>query len=390
MKPYVKGDFLAIAKTDSTVQWVRFDLDEPFCGETDHRHHRWSALIYRRAEIPHMQITRQPSPSHIWNQIDKPRGVGSVEEDLGDHRTRRIKLPNRQFTTLHSGGGFFESPRWHDGRWFVSDFYKHQVLSIEEDGSVHFEMHVENQPSGIGWLPDGSMLVVSMKDHCILRKAFDGSVSVHARLGQYCRGPLNDLVVDGEGNAWVGDFGFDLMSFQDPSSTNLILIRPNRETVVVADQMQFPNGMVIKDGNTLVVGETLGCRYTAFDINEDGTLSNRRVFAQLAPTPKLGTFTEVLPQITVAPDGCTMDANGNIWMADALGNRLLHIEAGGAILEEVRAPEGLGFFACMLGGSDGKTLLACAAPDFMEANRILSDDAVLLVTKVETPHGGRP
>ncbi len=300
-------------------------------------------------------------------------------------------MSNRQFETLLTGGGFFESPRWHDGRWFVSDFYHHQVVSVTEEGSVQIEMTIENQPSGIGWLPDGSMLVVSMKDHSILRKGVDGSVTVHARLGDYCNGPLNDLVVDSKGNAWVGDFGFDLMGFQDPSPTNLVLVKSNGKAKVVADQMLFPNGMVITDDEkSLVVGETLGCRYSAFDINDDGTLSNRRVFAQLGPSPTLGAFTEVLPQITVAPDGCGMDSDGNIWMADALGNRLLHIAEGGEILEEVKAPEGLGFFACMLGGSDGKTLLACAAPDFLEANRILSNDAVLLVTKVETGRGGRP
>ncbi len=310
---------------------------------------------------------------------------------LIDHFTRGTNLSSRQFETLHSGGGFFESPRWHDGKWFVSDFYHHEIISLTEDGNVKVEMTVENQPSGIGWLPDGSMLVVSMKDHCILRKAMDGSIAVHARLSSYCNGPLNDLVVDSKGNAWVGDFGFDLMNFQDPSPTNLVLVKPNGETTVVATEMLFPNGMVIiDDENTLVVGETLGCRYTAFDINDDGSLSNRRVFAQLAPTPTIGTFNDVLPQIAVAPDGCCVDSDGNLWIADALGNRLLHITEGAEILEEIKAPEGLGFFACMLGGSDGKTLLACAAPDFMEANRILSDDAVLLVTTVETAHGGKP
>ncbi len=304
---------------------------------------------------------------------------------------RGAALSNRQFETLHSGGGFFESPRWHDGRWFVSDFYHHEVISITEAGVSQVELAVAGQPSGIGWLPDGSMLTVSMKDHLLLRKGPDGEVSVHADLSSYCGGPLNDLVVDSKGNAWVGDFGFDLMSFQDPSSTNLVLVRPDGETCVVAQDMLFPNGMVItNDERSLIVGETLGCRYSAFDIADDGTLINRRIFAQLAPTPTLGAFTEVLPQITFAPDGCCMDADGNLWVADALGNRLLHLAEGGHIIEELKAPDGLGFFACMLGGSDGRTLLACAAPDFIEASRLLADEAVLLRTQVEVPHGGRP
>ncbi|SHE93544.1 Sugar lactone lactonase YvrE [Ferrithrix thermotolerans DSM 19514] len=300
-------------------------------------------------------------------------------------------MSEREFDTLLTKGGFFEAPRWHDGSWYISDFYHHRVLSVAESGSVSVELEVEGQPSGLGWLPDGSMLCVSMKDHKVLRKHPDGSVTVHASLGQYCGGPLNDMVVDSKGNAWVGDFGFELMSMADPKPTNLVRVGPDGDASVAATDMLFPNGMVITDDErTLIVGETLGCRYSAFDIEEDGTLTNRRVFAQLAPTPSLGSFLEVLPKVTVGPDGCCMDANGNIWMADAIGGRVVLISEGAKVLDEIKAPDGLGFFACMLGGEDGRTLAICAAPDFLESNRMKSDDALVLTVKVEVPHGGRP
>ena len=148
----------------------------------------------------------------------------------------------------------------------------------------------------------------------------------------------------------------------------------------------FPNGSVITpDGTTLIVGETAGCRYTAFTIGADGSLTDRRVWAQLAPTPELGPLQEMLPQIAVGPDGCTLDAEGHIWAADEAGGRCIRIAPGGAIVDEIPTPEGLGCFACALGGDDGRTLLVCAAPDFLEANRREAREAVLLTATVEVP-----
>src|SRR4051794_18045435 len=121
-------------------------------------------------------------------------------------------------TTLLEGGAFFEGPRWHEGRWWVSDFYRHLVVAVDPgDGSAEEVMEVEGQPSGLGWLPDGSLLVVSMKDHRLLRRSPEGEVSVHAEVGEYCGGHLNDMVVDEHGRAYVGNFGFDLMAFADPA-----------------------------------------------------------------------------------------------------------------------------------------------------------------------------
>ncbi len=296
----------------------------------------------------------------------------------------------RALTLLFDGGGFFEGPRWRDGRWWVSDFYRHQVSTIAPDGTESVVVEVEHQPSGLGWLPDGSLLISSMRDHRLLRWSGD-TVDVHADLSDYCGGHLNDLVVDRHGNAFAGNFGFDLMGGADPAPANLVHVAPDGTVRLAADGLLFPNGSVITpDGTTLIVGETTGNRYSAFDLATDGTLSNRRTWAEFAPPPTATTFGEALGQIVVAPDGCTLDAEGHIWAADALGNRAIRVAPGGAIVDTIPAPDGLGIFACQLGGDDGRTLLLCAAPDFFEHNRAAAREAVLLTTTVEVAHAGLP
>jgi sugar lactone lactonase YvrE len=147
--------------------------------------------------------------------------------------------------TLLEGGSFFESPRWHEGRWWVSDFYRHLVLTVTTDGRAEEVMTVEGQPSGLGWMPDGSLLVVSMRDHRILRRMPDGTVSEHADVTEYCGGHLNDMVVSGEGRAYAGNFGFDLMGLGEPSPAALVHVAPDGTAAVAAEDMLFPNGSVI-------------------------------------------------------------------------------------------------------------------------------------------------
>lgn len=296
-----------------------------------------------------------------------------------------------ELTTLVEGGHFFEAPRWHDGTWWVSDFYAHTVQTVGTDGAVEVQLQVDGQPSGLGWMPDGSLLVVSMKDQRVLRRGLDGAVSVHADISAHCGGVANDMVVDTTGRAYVGNFGFDLMAGADPTTATLVRVDPDGSVHVAAEGLHFPNGSVITpDGSTLLVGETIACRYTAFAIADDGTLGDRRVWAQLSPTPELTTFEEVLGAAEIAPDGCTLDADGHVWAADALGARVIRIAEGGAIVDQVTMPEGLGAFACALGGDDGRTLLVCAAPDFHEQARSAATEAVLLTTSVEVPHAGLP
>jgi len=295
----------------------------------------------------------------------------------------------RELRTLVEGGAYFEGPRWHEGRWWVSDFYRHGVFAITPDGAEEQVLEVAGQPSGLGWLPDGSLLVVSMREHALLRRAPDGSVTVHADLTEHCGGHLNDLAVDELGRAYVGNFGFDLMNFADPAGTSLVRVDPDGSVHVEAGDLWFPNGTVI-DGDTLIVAETFAGRLTAFMIAADGTLTDRRVWGQIAPTVEPSTVEEMLPHLGFAPDGCTLDAAGHIWAADGLGGPTCRIAPGGEIVEQIELPEGLGAFACMLGGDDGRTLLLCAAPDFNEANRKNAREAVLLTTTVDVPHGGRP
>jgi sugar lactone lactonase YvrE len=300
-------------------------------------------------------------------------------------------MPDRILTPLLEGGAFFECPRWRDGRWWVSDFYRQAVYTVSPDGSEDLVVEVEHQPSGLGWLPDASLLIVSMKDQRVLKRDDAGDVVVHSDLSAFTDSPLNDMVVDGRGRAWVGCFGFDLMALADPRPAPLMRVDPDGTATLAAGELMFPNGSVITpDGTTLIVGETIGCRYTAFTIQADGSLTDRRIWARLAPTPELGPVAKMLPQIVVGPDGCTLDAEDHIWAADEVGARCIRIAPGGTIVDEIRTPDGLGCFACALGGDDGRTLLVCAAPDFLEAKRREARDAVLLTATVEIPHAGLP
>jgi sugar lactone lactonase YvrE len=300
-------------------------------------------------------------------------------------------VSERRLQVLLEGGTFFEGPRWHEGRWWVSDFYRGLVLSVDPDGSATEVLTVEAQPSGLGWLPDGALLVVSMRDRRILRWSSDAGASVHADVAELCGGHLNDMVVDRHGRAYAGNFGFDLMGGADPLPAALIRVDPDGRASVAAEDLLFPNGSVITpDGGTLIVGETAGARYTAFTIQDDGSLTDRRVWAQVAPTPEFTTLAETLGKLEFGPDGCALDAEGHIWSADEVGARCARLAPGGAIVDEIAAPDGLDVFACMLGGDDGRTLLMCAAPDFHEDSRSAAREAVLLTTTVDVPHAGRP
>jgi sugar lactone lactonase YvrE len=300
-------------------------------------------------------------------------------------------MAERELKPLLEGGAFFEGPRWRDGRWWVSDFYRHLVLTVDPDGRAAEVMTVEQQPSGLGWMPDGSLLVVSMKDHRVLRRFPDGEVATHADLTEHCGGHLNDMVVDRDGRAYAGNFGFDLMAGADPAPAALIRVDPDGGSAVAAKNMLFPNGSVITpDGRTLIVGETAGARYTAFTIAADGSLTDRRIWAQVAEVPEFTTLHETLAQLRFGPDGCALDAEEHIWAADEVNGRCVRLAAGGEIVGEIAVPDGLGCFACMLGGEDGRTLLICAAPDFSEENRSAAREAVLLTTTVDVPHAGLP
>lgn len=288
------------------------------------------------------------------------------------------------------GFHYLEGPRWYnDALWFV-DFYTQGIYRVNDEGVAEEIANVEQQPSGLGWLPDGRMLVVSMKDRKVLRLESDGKLVVHADIWEHCGGHANDMVVSDNGNAYVGNFGFDLMGGADHENTGLVLVKPDGSSQIVAEGLAFPNGMVISaDQKTLIVNELFGNKITQFDIKEDGSLGENRDFAnfgELGDEPNLGLRIE---NASILPDGLALDAEGAVWIADTLNQRAVRIAEGGEILETIdTAPDGI--FAVALGGQDGKTLFMCAAPDWDEASRKAETKGRMLSTQVKVGRAGTP
>jgi sugar lactone lactonase YvrE len=298
---------------------------------------------------------------------------------------------SREIKTLVKGGAYFEAPRWRDGLWWVADLYRKAIYTYSPDGEETKIVDVEQQPSGLGWLPDGSLIYVSQHDQVVYRRAEDGRVSVHADVSEHCVGDLNDMVVDGKGRAFVGHFGFDVFGGDKPHTASLIRIDADGSHRVVAEDVMFPNGSVIADDDrTLIVGEGMAGRYTAWTIEEDGSLSGRRDWAVLSRPPKMESLGELLESIDVIPDGCCLDAEGAIWVADAKNGRCIRVLEGGEIDQVIPAPDGQNIFACMLGGEDGKTLLLCVAPGLVDNDRLSDLAGTLRTVRVDVPGAGRP
>ncbi len=292
------------------------------------------------------------------------------------------------FTTVLDGRDFLEGPRWHAGRLWVSDFFRHEVLAQGAGGRFEVIARIAQQPSGLGWLGDGRLLVVSMLDQVLMRQEPDGSLVVHADLAGLAQGPCNDMVVDERGRAYVGSFGFDLVGGAPLATSSLVLVEPDGRARQVAQGLFFPNGSVVTpDGGTLLVCETFGNRVSAFDLRSDGTLGARRDWAVFAPVPAGRAMEEVLPQLRVAPDGAALDAEGCLWLADAVGRRLLRVREGGAILDEIPTGE-MQVFACALGGPERRTLFACVAPDSLPQARQGAGESAVWSVDVTVPGAG--
>ena len=294
-----------------------------------------------------------------------------------------------RFSVLVSGYTFLESPRWHNDRLWLSDFYTHQVIRVDMQGQVEKVADVPGQPSGMGWLPDGRLLVVSMRDRRVLRQEADGRLVTHADLSSIAGGHANDMVVDAHGHAFVGNFGFDLMGGGTPQTATLARVDPDGSVHAVAGDMYFPNGsMITPDGKTLIVAETMGNRLSAFDLHPDGALGPRRDWATFGTLPAMTDIGAVLGHLKAAPDGATLDAKGAVWFADAVGNRVVRMAPGGEILESISTGT-MGAFACALGGPGGRTLFICVAPDFNEHARQHAREASVWTTEVDVPGAGR-
>jgi sugar lactone lactonase YvrE len=232
---------------------------------------------------------------------------------------------------LMDGIVFGESPRWRHGRLWFSDWAKGCVYSVAEDGTSTVEAEVASFPMCIDFLPDGRLLVVSSADRKLLRREADGSLVQHADLAPVSLKPWNDIVVDGRGDAYVNSIGFDFPG-GDFAPGFVVLVAPDGTVTPVADGLAFPNGMAVTaDNSTLIVAESYAEHLTAYDIAEDGTLRNRRVWAV---TP--GDH----------PDGICLDEDGAVWYADVGNRHCVRVREGGDVLATVNLDRGA--FACAL------------------------------------------
>jgi sugar lactone lactonase YvrE len=281
------------------------------------------------------------------------------------------------------GLNFGEGLRWHEGRFWYSDFYQHRVSSAAPDGSTRVELEIDDRPSGLGWLPDGRLLVVAMVSQRLLRREADGRAVLHADLKGLAKFHANDMLVDKHGNAFIGCFGLDLDAFIEehgtgplfaepgPPTAPIILVKPDGKASIASPNHKFPNGMA-QIGTTLVVAECFIPGLTAFDLGPDGTLSNRRAWATLSKDPP-----------AIVPDGICADSEGAIWCANALGREAVRIAQGGRILERVETSQFA--YSCALGGPDGHQLVIATAPS-SNANVVSKEAKGLLeIARVSVP-----
>jgi sugar lactone lactonase YvrE len=273
------------------------------------------------------------------------------------------------------GLAFPECPRWHDDRLWFSDQHDRRVHAMDTDGKDETIVEVPEQPSGLGWLPDGRMLVVSMRDRRVMRLESDGALALHADLSSIATSQCNDMVVDASGRAYVGNFGFDIYTGEKPCETVMIAVEAHGSARAVADGIAFPNGSVISaDGRTLLVGESMAARISAFDIAPDGSLSNRREWAKIEGA-------------TV--DGMCLDAEGAVWAACPYTGRCLRIVEGGKVVDELKGTNA-GMYACMLGGADRRTLYLCSAASHVPDETRAARQGHIEAVQVDVPGAGLP
>lgn len=268
---------------------------------------------------------------------------------------------------------FPEGPRWHDGKLWFSDIQGLHVMTVDLDGNSEKIVKVRESPSGLGWLPDGRLLIVSMIDRRLLRLDPIGLVEI-ADLRDLASFHCNDMVVDKVGRAYIGNFGFDLAANKPVEPAEIVMVTPDGDARVVAENLLFPNGTVITpDDQTLIVAETWGNCLTAFDIESDGTLKNRRTWAKLED---------------VYPDGICLDAEGAIWVAAPYPGEVMRVQEGGNVTHRMNVSTKP--YACMLGGHDRRTLFVCTAgssnPDEVRAN----PNGKIEIIDVEVPGLGLP
>ena len=269
---------------------------------------------------------------------------------------------------------FGEGPRWHGGKLWFSDMHGKQVMTVTTEGKLEKVVAVEAKPSGLGWTADDRLLIVSMEDRKLLRRDPDG-LKVHADLAPLVGGEPNDMVVDPDGRAFVGNFGFDLLGGESPKPANVVCVEPDGSARVVAEEMHFPNGSVITpDRKTFIVAETFAGVLTAFNLKPDGSLSGRRFFAHLGDRQ---------------PDGICLDAEGCVWVSCFGQDEFIRVWEGGDIAERVPVP-GKRAVACMLGGEDRKTLFLLTAETTIEELAQGKSKGRIETVRVDVPGAGFP
>jgi len=267
---------------------------------------------------------------------------------------------------------FGEGPRWHEGKLWFSDMHDHKVMTVNLDGKTETVVEVPTLPSGLGWLPDGRLLIVSVTDRRLLRLNPDG-LSVAADLSKLAL-LCNDMVVDNQGRAYVGSYGYDLQTYKPGAPAWIILVTPDGDARVVADEIDCPNGTVITpDGHTLIVADSFAARLTAFDIESDGSLTGRRVWAQVEG---------------VQPDGICLDAEGAIWVAPSNSAEVLRVLEGGEVTHRIKVSTTA--FACMLGGPERRTLFTMTADTFNHDEARAKRSARIEIVDVDVPGAGLP
>jgi sugar lactone lactonase YvrE len=284
---------------------------------------------------------------------------------------KEASMPELQ--TLLTDLMFGESPRWHDDRLWVADWGAREIIAVDLAGTSEVIARALSFPCCIDFLREGRLLMVSADEGLLLRREPDGSLVTHADLSRLATG-WNEVVVDGRGNIYVNGGGFDFRPDAPPAGI-VAVVCPDGSTRQVADGLAFPNGMAITPDNaTLIVAESFARKLTAFDIADDGSLSNRRIWADLGDG---------------APDGICIDAEGAVWYADVPNTRCVRVREGGEVRQTIDLDRGC--FACMLGGSDGRTLFLVArewhgfesAGDGSRTSRVLTAPA-------PAPHAGWP
>jgi sugar lactone lactonase YvrE len=284
-----------------------------------------------------------------------------------------MTTPRPRPRTLMTGLALAESPRWHDGRLWFSDWGAREVIALDVAGRSEVLARVPSFPFCLDWLPDGRLLIVSGGEGRLLRREIDGSLVTHADLTGLATHPWNEIVVDGRGNAYLNNTGFDFPAGAYSPGT-IVLLTPDGRLRQVADGIAFPNGMAVTPDNaTLIVAESYGRKLTAFDIAADGGLSNRRTWAGLDGHP----------------DGICLDADGAAWYGDVPNRRCVRVAAGGKVLETIDLDRGC--FACMLGGTDGRTLFLVAndwrGPESLAPG---ARSGQVLTCTAPSPHAGWP